>query len=143
MTEDRDSRQIALLQFLVEQSYLRSEWSAARSYLNAERNLLLLIHAALALMVFGIAIDRFGLLVHRLPWPTVHGLLHTPSWESVTLILLGALTTLFGGVRYLPFIFAYRRNRHMPLRFGAYLPSVFAFLLTVYGTVLLALLLVR
>lgn len=141
MIETSEARKIALLQFLVEQSYERSEWSAGRSYLNSERTLSILIHTAVALMVFGIAIDRFGLLLHRLPWSIVHGPLDTPARESMALIALGALLALVAGVRYFPFITAYRRNRHMPLRFGSYLPAVFALLVAAYGVALLVLLL--
>ncbi|MGH8307355.1 MAG: DUF202 domain-containing protein [Gammaproteobacteria bacterium] len=143
MTEDYGYRQIALLRFLVEQSYERSEWSAARSYLNSERTLLILAHAALTCMVLGIAVDRFGLLLHWLPWPAVHGMLDAPAWESVILIALGVLMMLLAGVRYLPFIFAYRRNRHMPLRFGAFLPPIFTFLFAIYGIALLVVFLIH
>ncbi|MGH8378422.1 MAG: DUF202 domain-containing protein [Gammaproteobacteria bacterium] len=132
-----------MLQFLAEESMKRSQWSAARSYMNSERTLLLLVHVSVALMVFGIAIGRFGLLVRRPPWPAMHGSLDAPSWESVALILLGILVLLLAGARYLSFIFIYRHNRHMPLRFGAFLPSIFAFLLAIYGVALLGVLLAR
>ncbi|MGH8398023.1 MAG: hypothetical protein ACRETA_07235 [Gammaproteobacteria bacterium] len=143
MSEESDSKQIVLLQFLVEQSYLRSEWSAARSYMNAERNLLILVNVALTCMVLGISVDRFGLLLHRQPWPAIHSVLNAPAWESVVLIALGALMMLLAGVRYLPFIFAYRRNRHMPLRFGAILPPMFTFLFAIYGIAMLVIFLIR
>jgi putative membrane protein len=143
MTEDSGSRQLELLKFLVEQSSVRLEWSAARSYLNSERTLGILIHTALALMIFGIAIDRFGLFVHRLPWLAAHGLPDTPSWESVMLISLGVLLALVAGVRYLFFISAYSHNRHMPLRGGAFLPPIFALLFAAYGVALLVVILVH
>lgn len=141
MSGDDKSRQIELLQFLVKESAKRSEWSAARSYMNSERTLMLLVHTSVAMMIFGVAIDRFGLLLHRQPWPTVHGSLTAPAWDSVTLIALGVLMSLVAGVRYFPFIAAYRHNQHMPLRFGALLPAMFALLLAIYGVALLVLLL--
>lgn len=140
MSGDDKSRQIALLQFLVEESEKRSQWSAARSYLNSERTLMVLVHASIAMMIFGIAIGRFGLLLHREPWPTVHSVFTASAWGSVALIALGIVTALVAGIRYLPFIAAYRHNEHMPLRFGASLPAVFALLLAVYGMVLLVML---
>ncbi|HEX6612832.1 MAG TPA: DUF202 domain-containing protein, partial [Rhodanobacteraceae bacterium] len=62
-------RQTALAATRTEQSAERSEQSAERSYMNAERTLSVWTRTALSLMIFGIAVDRFGLLLRHEPWP--------------------------------------------------------------------------
>lgn len=67
MPETVEPEQIALMKRLVELSVDRSQMSAERSYMNAERTLAVWIRTALALMVFGIAVARFGLLLRQMP----------------------------------------------------------------------------
>ncbi|HEX5340185.1 MAG TPA: DUF202 domain-containing protein, partial [Gammaproteobacteria bacterium] len=67
MTDTHQSEQIALMQKLIELSAERSEMSAERSYMNAERTLSVWLRTALSLMIFGIAIDRFGLMLREAP----------------------------------------------------------------------------
>jgi hypothetical protein len=55
MPEKTEPEQITIMKRLV-------EMSAERSYMNAERTLAVWVRTALALMIFGIAVDRFGLL---------------------------------------------------------------------------------
>lgn len=63
--ERPEPEQIALMKRLV-------RMSAERTQLSAERTLSVWVRTALALMVFGIVIDRFGLLLRRMPGVSDH-----------------------------------------------------------------------
>lgn len=121
----------------------RSEMSAQRSYMNAERTLSVWVRTALALMVFGIAIDRFGLLLHELPPP--HGRFSPntlSTWGGAALVVFGVLMSLTTGARFLAYVAAYRRNHRIPVFHGPFLAPVFALLVALFGIALLLLLLV-
>ncbi len=124
----------------------RTEQSSERSYLNAERNLAALVHAAVALMILGFAIDRYQLY----PGGTsASAALHDPlitgtliSWSAAALIGLGVLATFAGGLRYLAFILKYRRQHVLLLRYGPLLAPLLALLVAVSGLTVLVLLFV-
>ncbi|HET8610197.1 MAG TPA: hypothetical protein VFM11_10695, partial [Burkholderiales bacterium] len=61
MPERQESEMITLALRQCVLAEERTEQSSERSYLNAERNLAVLVHAAVALMVLGFAIDRYQL----------------------------------------------------------------------------------
>ncbi len=70
MAEEHEAKQIEMMRQMVafaekqtEYSLERSEMSEVRSYQNAERTLSVWVRTALALMICGLAIDRFGLMV--------------------------------------------------------------------------------
>ena len=121
----------------------RSEMSAERTYLSAERTLSVWIRTALALMIFGIAIDRFGLLLRQTPAPA-RGLPPDAfsTWGGAALVVFGILMSLITRARFLAYAAEYRRRHQLPARHGPFLAPAFALLVAVFGIGLLILLLV-
>ncbi|MGH8171351.1 MAG: YidH family protein, partial [Steroidobacteraceae bacterium] len=119
------------------------EMSAERSYMNGERTLSVWIRTALGLMIFGIAVDRFGLMLRQMPLAQSHG---HPSphelsaWGGGALIALGVLMALSTGTRFLVFAITYRRVHRLPEHHGPYLGPIFAALVALFGIVLLVVL---
>lgn len=145
MPEQQESEVVALARRLTDLGVERTEQSSERSYLNAERNLAVLVHAAVALMILGFAIDRYRLYNHGSGPAGFHGHFITgtvTSWSAAALIGLGVLTTFAGGLRYLAFIIEYRRRHALLLRYGPLLAPVLALLVAVFGLAMLTLLFV-
>jgi len=158
MPESPDPEQIALMKRVVElaeqqtalaarrtqQSAERSEMSAERSYMNAERTLSVWTRTALSLMIFGIAVDRFGLLLRHEPW--LHAgspLLPTPlsTLGGVILIALGVFMVVTCAIRYLAYARLYRKSHAWPAKHPPYLAFAFALLVALFGIALLIVLL--
>ncbi|MGH8337386.1 MAG: YidH family protein [Gammaproteobacteria bacterium] len=138
MPEQETYEQIKLLQQRLIQL------SAERTYMNTERTLSVWIRTALGLMIFGIAIDRFGLLLHGLPW-LPHGHLHrltASAWGGALLVALGVLMVLAMDIRFLAYASIYRRSHEWPVKHGPYLAATFASLVAVFGIILLIIMLV-
>jgi inner membrane protein YidH len=133
MPEHQEPEQIEMMQRLV-------EMSAQRTYLNAERNLLVWIRTALSLMIFGIAVDRFGLLLRRLPLPPLREHI-SPNTLSTSggaaLVGLGMLLALVSGFRYVVYARSYRRTHTWPYRHGPNFGFVSALLVALFGIALL------
>jgi putative membrane protein len=143
MPETTEPEQIRIMKRLVELSVDRSQMSAERSYMNAERTLAVWIRTALALMIFGIAVDRFSLLLRQMPASQVHGHLSSndlSSWGGGALIGLGVLMAVCSGSRFFAFSIAYRRVHQLPPHHGPYLGPVFATLVALFGIALLVIL---
>lgn len=112
-------------------------------YLAAERTLSAWIRTALSLMTLGFVIDRFGLILHRLPavsaapplWPRV-----LSAWGGSILIGMGVAMALAAGVRYLRFAIEYHRNGATRVRHGILIGALFSLLLALFGVVLIVLL---
>ncbi|MGH8125070.1 MAG: DUF202 domain-containing protein [Rhodanobacteraceae bacterium] len=123
-------------------SSARSEMSEDRSYLNAERTLSVWTRTSLALMVFGIAVDRFALLLRHPTTPP--GQIAAYSLSSLTgaaLVAFGITMVLTTGFRFLFYARDWRR-RHSPVRLhGPYLAFSFAMLTALFGIGLLVLML--
>lgn len=122
----------------------RSEMSEMRSYLNAERTLSVWVRTALSMMVFGIAIDRFGLLLRQIPIAqSAHdvasqGLLNTISFGcGAALVALSIFMSLTTGIRYLRYARTWRQRHQLPFHHGPYLATFFAFMVAVFGVALL------
>ncbi|HET7922746.1 MAG TPA: DUF202 domain-containing protein [Gammaproteobacteria bacterium] len=141
MPEPQQSEQIALMQKLVEMSAERSELSAERSYMNAERTLSVWLRTALSLMIFGIAIDRFGLMLSETPLKAHAHSNMLSMWSGVVLVGLGVIIVLATGARFLAYSVVYRRSHVWPARHGPYLAAAFALLVAVFGIALLVILL--
>lgn len=128
----------------------RSEMSETRSYLNAERTLSVWVRTALSLMIFGIAIDRFGILLHQLPGsqvptalrsdPPLLDLLSTGS--GVALVALGVVMVATTGLRFLTYARTWRRRHELPAHHGPYLAAFFALMVVLFGILLLVLMLI-
>ncbi|MDN5864606.1 MAG: DUF202 domain-containing protein [Gammaproteobacteria bacterium] len=114
----------------------RSELSAERSYMNTERTLSNWTRTALALMVFGIAVDRLGLLLRRMPGEP--GRAHMLStWGGAALIALGVVVVVAAGTRFLAYGLQYQRQHTAPKYHGPYLATSFAVLVALFGVALL------
>lgn len=127
----------------------RSEKSETRSYHNAERTLSVWVRTALSLMVFGIAIDRFGLLLHRLPARSDlaigrNGALleSMSSWVGAALLLLAVFMSLSTALRFLAYARTWRRQHTLPPHHGPYLATFFALATAAFGVLLLVMMLV-
>src|SRR5690348_17938239 len=143
--------QLALMRRVVElaeeqtrQSAERTEQSAKRSYMNAERTLSVWTRTALSLMVFGIAVDRFGLLLRHEPWPHAGSrLLPNPlsTIGGVVLVALGVFMVATCAIRYLAYARLYRKSHAWPAKHPPYLAFAFGLLVALFGIALLIVLL--
>jgi putative membrane protein len=109
-------------------------------YLAAERTLSAWIRTALSLMALGFVIDRFGLIVHRMPSEPGHNPLHPrmlSTWGGSILVAMGALMALTAGIRYLNFARGYHRERATRTGHSIYMGSLFALLLALFGIILI------
>src|SRR5699024_3474979 len=87
---------------LLKQSDLRTDMSATRSYHNAERTLSVWIRTALSAMIFGLAIDRFGLMLRGVSEhpQTLFGHPSTPTTiTGAFLVLFSVIMSLSAGLR--------------------------------------------
>ena len=147
-----ESEQLAMMRRVVElaqeqtrQSAERTEQSAERSYMNAERTLSVWTRTALSLMIFGIAVDRFGLLLRHEPWAHIGDrFLPNPlsTLGGVVLIALGVLMVLTCGFRYLAYALEWGRAHAWPKRHAPWLAFSFAMMVGAFGITLLVVLLV-
>lgn len=126
----------------------RSEMSETRSYHNAERTLSVWVRTALSLMVLGIALDRFGLLLHRIPGGKAYGALHgnellngLSTWTGAGLVLLGIFMAAATGLRFAAYARTWRRRHRLPPRHGPFLATFFALMTAIFGVLLLVLML--
>jgi uncharacterized membrane protein YidH (DUF202 family) len=109
--ENPDSQYAAL--------HVLTQLSMQRSYMNTERTLAVWTRTALGLMIFGIAVDRFGELMRHPPWHIADSdavwphLLSTGS--GVVLVALGILILLAAGTRFLLYGLRWHREvqRHI------------------------------
>lgn len=141
MTEQTDDNpQVAAARELV-------ELSLQRSYMNTERTLAVWTRTALSLMIFGIAVDRFGLLMRHPPWH-VANLAHVlpnalSTLGGVILVAMGVLMLLATGTRFLAYgIVWHRMNPRRVWFHGPWLAFTFAMLMAAFGIALLVVLLV-
>ncbi|MGH8233938.1 MAG: YidH family protein [Rhodanobacteraceae bacterium] len=138
MTEDSENPQIATAHELV-------QLSLQRSYMNTERTLAVWTRTALALMIFGITVDRFGLLMRHPPWHVakVGELLPNPlsTLGGVILVAMGVVILLATGIRFLAYgIVWYRQNPRKVWFHTPWLAFIFTMLMAAFGIALLAVL---
>jgi len=137
---------VALAEKQLVQSGERSEMSEFRSYLNGERTLSVWVRTALAEMIAGLAIDRFGLLFHGVPSagqaasPNGALLDAASAWTSIGLIVLGIVTVLTTGIRFWRYALDWRSRHALPPHHGPYLAPFLALMTAVFGIILLAIL---
>lgn len=147
MPEDPHQSQLEAMQTLVElsrernkMSAERTKMSAERSYMNVERTLSVWIRTALALMIFGIAIDRFGLLIQEIPRHSKALLFRgnaASAWAGTLLVAFGTFMVIITGLRFIAYARHYKKEYPMPFHHHAVLAPVFAFLAAAFGIVLL------
>lgn len=121
------------------------ELSLQRSYMNTERTLAVWTRTALSLMIFGIAVDRFGLLMNHPPWhvAATSDLLPNPlsTLGGVVLVALGVLILLAAGFRFLAYgLKWYRENDRKVWYHTPWLAFTFAMLMAAFGIALLVVL---
>lgn len=145
MAEEHEAKQIEMMRQMVafaekqtDYSLERSEMSEVRSYQNAERTLSVWVRTSLALMICGLAIDRFGLMVDGSAG-AARGLLldRASTWTSIGLVLLGVGMVLATGLRFFAYARIWRRRHQPPPFHGPYLASFFAVMVAIFGVVLL------
>ncbi|HET7299432.1 MAG TPA: DUF202 domain-containing protein [Oleiagrimonas sp.] len=131
-----------------QQSDSSEEQSRRLVYFAAERTLSSWVRTALSLMVLGIALDRFGLLLHRIPGGKAYGELHgnvlldgLSLWTGAGLVVMGIFMAAATGLRFLGYAHAWRRRHCLPPCHGPYLATFFALMTAVFGALLLALML--
>lgn len=135
-------KQLEIMNQLVELSKDRSQMSAERSYMNAERTLSVWIRKALGAMIFGLAIDRFGLMLREIP-VTGKQDLNEPGMlthiAGFVLVIYSMIIALSSAVRYRLYCREYRKQFEIPLYHGTQLPSFYAFMVVFFGAGLLVL----
>lgn len=138
MAEDPHSLQVQVARQLV-------ELSLQRSYMNTERTLAVWTRTALSLMIFGIAVDRFGLLMRHPPWHVedTHQLLPNSlsTLGGVVLVALGVLILLAAGFRFLAYGRAWYRANPLKVAYHTpWLAFTFTMLMALFGIALLVVL---
>lgn len=121
------------------QSAQRSEMSAERTYLNAERTLSVWIRTALAAMVLGMAIDRFGLSTHP---PSGIGPDTASTWAGAAMVAFGVVIAVVTGIRFRHYAAVYCRSHIVPAHHGPFMAQAFSLISALFGVVLFILLLV-
>lgn len=141
MPEQNDPEQLVLMQRMVDlsvertrMSAERSEMSAERSYLAAERTLSVWVRTALAMMVLGIAIDRFGLFLARATSASgPPGSDTVPHGAGAALVALGVFMVTVTGIRFRSYAASYCRKHEIPAHHGPFLAPTFALLVALFG----------
>ena len=142
MSTNQDDRQINLMQELVNLSKGRSQMSAERTYMNAERTLSVWIKTAIAAMIFGLAIDRFGLMLHELPSTVVKYGYQPGVMTHVAgfiLVIYSMIIALFSAIRFGLFCREYGKQFKTPYYHHTWLPLFYALMVVVFGAGLLIL----
>lgn len=142
MTDNREEQQPEFMKELVNLSKEQSQLSAERTYLNAERTLSVWVRTALAAMIFGLAIDRFGLMLHELPvWNKIN--LHHPDKLTrivgFVLVIYSMIIALLSAIRYRKYCYEYGKQFKVPAHHGKGLPSFYAYMVVLFGAGLLVL----
>ena len=140
MADDAQSLQVEVARELV-------ELSLQRSYMNTERTLAVWTRTALSLMIFGIAVDRFGLLMRHPPWHVVDTRQLLPDRLStlggVVLVAMGVAILLAAAFRFLAYGREwYRINPRKVAYHTPWLAFSFAMLMAAFGIALLVVLLI-
>ena len=135
----QEAPQLTAMQQLVELSERRTQMAAARTYMNAERTLSVWVRTALSAMIFGIAIDRLGLMTRGLAAhpPTLFGHPSTPTTLIGTaLVLFSILMSLSAGLRFMAFSRAYKKTFTLPAHHKTGLPLTYALMVVLFGIAL-------
>ncbi|MGA7298419.1 MAG: DUF202 domain-containing protein [Rhodanobacteraceae bacterium] len=111
--------------------------------LAAERTLTSWIRTALSLMALGFVIDRFGLILHRLPsthsGPELYPRMLS-TWGGSILVGMGVVMAVGAGIRYLHFAIGFSRDGSTRLGPSLFIGAAFALALGLFGIALIILL---
>lgn len=145
MPDDEIKSQLEGMKKLIELSQKRTQMSAMRSYMNAERTLSVWVRTALASMIFGIAIDRLGLMLYQIPEHIVRGHLLHPDIPSkatgIVLVVFSMLMALSSGIRFIAFTRSYKKEFPLPAYHKTWLLTVYALMVVFFGMALLVVML--
>lgn len=120
------------------------ELSAERTYLNAERTLSVWVRTALGAMIFGIAIDRFGLMLFQMSAETkvqLHYHSHLTHITGIILVAYSMVVALLYSLRFLAYAKSYRAQYKLPAYHNIWLSCFFGFLVVLFGIPLLIIML--
>lgn len=122
---------------------LRTKMSAHRSYMNAERTLSVWIRTSLSVMVFGIAIDRFSLMLMENGGNSEDFLFwSTPSAAmGAALVIISMIIVSTAAVKFIRFAKHYEMEHHFPFSHSMTLPVFYAAMVDLVGIVLFILML--
>jgi uncharacterized membrane protein YidH (DUF202 family) len=140
MPDDEIKDQLDGMKKLVELAKIRTNQSAERNYQNAERTLSVWIRTAIGAMIFGIAIDRLGLMAYEIPKDAgAHfGVPDTPSTIiGIVLVIYSIVMAVVCGVRFLAYVKDYKKQYALPVHHNEWLPAIAAFLAAFFGVALL------
>lgn len=121
-----------------------TELSAERTYLNAERTLSVWVRTALGAMIFGMAIDRFGLMLAEMPMSSGADLAAHTRFTHITgivLVVYSMLVALLYSLRFIAFSNTFKKKYKLPAYHNLWLSTVFAFLVVLFGIPLLMIML--
>jgi len=140
MPDDEIKTQLDGMKKLVELSQMRTVQSAQRCYQNAERTLSVWVRTAIGAMIFGIAIDRLGLMAYEIPKDA--GARFLPSdvpfmLMGMVLIIYSIVMALVFGIRFLVYARDYKKQYSIPDFHNEWPPVISAFLVAVFGAALL------
>jgi uncharacterized membrane protein YidH (DUF202 family) len=140
MPDDEIKTQIEGMKKLVELSQTRTNQSAQRSYQNAERTLSVWVRTAIGAMIFGIAIDRLGLMAYEIPKDA--GAHFAPSdvpfmLIGVALMIYSVVMALTFGIRFLAYARDYKKQYSIPTFHNEWPPVISAFMVAIFGAIVL------
>lgn len=140
MSDKEIETQLEGMKKLVELAQIRTQQSAERNYHNAERTLSVWIRTALAIMIFGIATDRLGLMLYEIP-QHLGSRLASPDKPSmiigVALVLFSMIMALASGVRFLAYVREFKKQYAAPVFHNEWPPAIAAFMAAIFGAALL------
>ena len=113
-------------------------------YMNVDRTLATWTRTALTLIVFGLVVDRYGILLSRAHLEHVGTRLAPNPLSSIAgmlLIAIGAFIAATGAVRHQRYMAAWNRTYGRDLSFGPWLTLPFAVGVAAFGIAMLAILL--
>lgn len=120
---------------------LRTKMSAHRSYMNTERTLSVWIRTALAIMVFGIAVDRFGLMLN-IPETTAVLFWSSPSAAiGAGLVVLSMIMVTTAALKFLRSSKQFKSEHQLPPYHSITLPVFYATMVDLVGIALFVLML--
>lgn len=125
-------------------SEARTDMNVERTYMNYERTLSVWVRTSLAVMVFGIAIDRLSVMLYQLPADqlskNITFIQHPSTVIGIVLVGFSVLMALFSGLR---FIYLARRYHNQGYSFlskhKTWLPAVYAFMVALFGCIIIVL----
>lgn len=116
--------------------------SAERTYMNAERTLSVWIRTALGAMIFGIAIDRFGIMLRELltSKPAKFQFhMHIMHITGIVLVISSMILSFVYSLRFIRYSRDYKKDFSLPAAHNMWLSPLVGFLVILFGIPLLIL----